>query len=86
MRPGSDRRQLCEDLIETLNKHQLEQLQREPTCQGTLLDLFCTNMPSLVATMDIVPGISGHDILVVDTVIKAKSTKKPKRLSRQYLV
>ncbi len=36
--------------------------------------------------MDIVPGISGHDILVVDTVIKAKSTKKPKRLSRQYLV
>ena len=82
--PGSDRKDLCERLIETLDEHHIEQLQREPTRQGALLDLYCTNRPGLVTSIDTVPGISDHDIVVVDTKIKARLTKKPRRPVKQW--
>ena len=75
VKPGSDRIQLCERLIETLNEHHIEQLQREPTRESALLDLFCTNRPSLVTSMDTIPGISDHNIVVVDTAIKARARR-----------
>ncbi len=34
--------------------------------------------------MDVVPGISDHDIVVVDSQIKVKSIKKPKRPIKQW--
>ena len=84
VKPGIDRKDLCERLIETLDEHHIERLQREPTRQGALLDLYCTNRPGLVTSIDTVPGISDHDIVVVDTKIKARLTKKPRRPDKQW--
>ena len=37
-----------------------------------------------MTSIDTVPGISDHDIVVVDTKIKARLTKKPRRLVKQW--
>ena len=84
VKPGSDRRLLCERLITVLDDHHLEQIQREPTRKGALLDLFCTSRPSLVCSISTVPGISDHDIIVVDTDVRARSVKKPRRPIRKW--
>ena len=84
VKPGSDRKHLCERLIDTLDERHIEQLQREPTRQCALLDLYCTNRPGLVTSIDTVPGISDHDIVVVNTKIKARLTKKPRRPVKQW--
>jgi hypothetical protein len=84
IRAGSDRKSLWESLISTLDEHHMEQLQREPTRMGAVLDLFCNNRPSLVSNLSTVPGISDHDIIVVDTNVKAKAAKKPPRHIRKW--
>ena len=70
----------CRDLIEILNDHHLTQLQREPTRGEALLDLYCTNRPTLVKSITTVPNISDHDgAIVADTDIIPKINKKKPR-------
>ena len=82
--PGSDRKKLCEELIEVLDTHHLEKLQREPTRGEAVLDLYCTNRPGLVKCTTTAPGISDHHIIVVDSSIKLQSAKKPRRRVHQW--
>lgn len=72
VKAGSDRGVLCERLIETLDSHQLEQMQQDTTRQDASLDLYCTNRPGLVLSSNTVPGISDHNIIVVDSNVKAQ--------------
>ena len=59
----------------------LSQLQREPTREGNILDLYFNNNPGLMQGMHTIPGISDHDIVVVDSVIKpVTQLKKHARL------
>ena len=55
------------------------QMVRDPTRQGNTLDLFLTTNHILVNSVNIIPGMSDHDIVegVVDT--KPASTKKAPR-------
>ena len=82
--PNSDRKPLCERLIEVLESHHLEQIQREPTREQAVLDLYCTNRPGLVKSNNTVPGISDHNIIIVDSSIRAQQPKKPKRTIKQW--
>jgi hypothetical protein len=82
--PGSDRKALCEELIQTLGKHDLEQLQREPTRDQAILDLYCTNRPGLIKSLSTIPGISDHNIIVADSDLRARLAKKPKRSINQW--
>ena len=68
-----------EKLITLLNDHHLTQLQKEPTRECNVLDLYCTNKPSLTKFISVIPGISDHDIVLVDSDIKPKLAKKDKR-------
>ena len=80
--PASDckKKGLCSKLISILGDAQLQQLQRENTREDAVLDLFCTNNPSLVKAIDTIPGISDHDgIILVDMYLKAQINKKPQR-------
>ena len=71
---------LCNELISILGEAELHQMQRENTRQDAVLDLFCTNKPSFVKTIDTIPGISDHDgIILVDMTLKAQINKKPQR-------
>ena len=54
--PESNKETMCE-IINTLNESHLHQLQCEPTVKDAVLDLFCTNKPGLVKSLETIPGI-----------------------------
>ena len=76
--PECRQKSICEKVIDIFNKHGLTQLQESATRMGATLDLFGTNKPSLVKSIKTIPGISDHDILVIDTDIQARIYKKPR--------
>ena len=51
-----------------------------PTRNQSILDIFCTNRPSLVSCCQILPGISDHEAVLVktSTVLKHKKPTKQK--------
>ena len=70
---------LCEDLIDLANNNGLAQLQRTPTREQSILDLYFTNKPSLVKCHETVPGISDHHMVVVDSDIAPTVNRKQPR-------
>ena len=71
---------LCDKLISILGEGQVHQMQRENTRGDAILDLFCTNKPSLVKSIGTIPGLSDHDgIVLADILVKAQINKKPQR-------
>ena len=57
---------------------ELHQVQRENTHKDAVLDLFCTKELSFVKMIDIIPGISDHDgIILVDMTLKKPQRKVP---------
>jgi len=78
-----DNKQLHEHLLDILSDHHLTQMQREPTRFGNTLDLYCANKPGLVKYITTNPGISDHDTIVVDALLRPEYVKKKSR--RIYL-
>ena len=57
-----------------------EQIVDFPTRGQNLLDIFVTNRPSLLNKCTPLPGLSDHDIVLVDSNITPARQKPPKRL------
>ncbi len=55
-----------------------------PTRGENTLDLFLTNRPSLINRCQGLPGISDHDVVFVDSNIRARLQKPPKRNIRLW--
>ena len=72
-------RPLKEKLISILDEAGLKQIQREPTRDQNLLDLFCCNKPSLIKSINSIPGISDHNIVLADCKLKPSIITKPQR-------
>ena len=70
------KRLVCEKILDIFGNYSITQLQRDPTREGALLDLIGTNKPGLVKSVNTIPGISDHDIIVLDVDLKAERTKK----------
>ena len=68
-----------EELLNIMQHHPLVQMQKQPTRNGSNLDLFLTNNESLVKSTSIIPGISDHDIVIIDSIIRPKIAKAAKR-------
>ena len=49
------------------------------TRESLILDLFCTNKPGLTKSVNVIPGISHHEIVCADCNIRARMTKKTPR-------
>lgn len=80
---GSNIKAACEHLLAITENNGLTQLQREPTRENSVLDLYFTNNASLVKGIHTVPGISDHDMIVVDSVIKPViNRKKPRKINQ----
>ena len=78
---GSSMSGLPETLLSTLSNYELSQLQHLPTYHDHVLDLFCSNKPSLVKFVSVIPGFSDHAFAVVDTGLKPLLSKKtPKKI------
>ena len=68
-KPGSAHPTLYDSFIETMLEYNLTQMVRDPTRLGNILDLYLTTNHTLVDTVNVIPGLSDHDIIkcVVDT-------------------
>ena len=82
--PGSNKKTLCETLIDVFEDHHLDQIQQECTRENAVLDLCVTNRRGLVKSCNTVPGIADHHIIVVDSMIKAQRLKKPRCPIKQW--
>ena len=84
IKPGCSYPSLYDDFVEMLNDFSLSQMVREPTRDGSILDLFMTTNPTLVKSISIIPGLSDHDVVrcVIDT--KPKQSKQPPRNGQSY--
>ena len=77
--PGGKNKQFCDSVLDLMDDYSLEQVVQEPTRGKNILDLCFTNQPSLVNKVNIVSGISDHDIVIMDSSIKPKFNKKKSR-------
>ena len=50
-----------------------------PSKDNNILDIFCTNRPSLIITCYLLPGISDHEIIFVSSVTSVKFNPPTKR-------
>ena len=57
-----------------------EQMQLSPSREGNILDLYFTTYPSLVKSCYTVPGISDHNMVVVDCDEKPRYKKKHRKI------
>ena len=67
-----------QELLEIAEEFELEQMQMKTTRENNNLDRFFTSHPSLVKSVNTIPGISDHDMVVVDIELKPHY-KRPKR-------
>ena len=73
----------CQLLVDTMQDYHLHQLVDKPmrTTRTTsnILDLLFTSKPSLAQTLDIIPGLSDHDIVTTKLLFKAYINKSKPR-------
>ena len=78
VKTGSNQVNHHQELIVIIEDSEMEQLQLKPSRENNILDLFLTNQPSLVKSCNTIPGISDHNMIIVDTDLKPRYNK-PKR-------
>ena len=81
---GASDRPVQDKLVEVAQAHSLSQLQREPTRYSNILDLTFTNNPSLIKSCTVIPGISDHSAVVIDSIIRPNYVSSKKRKVFQY--
>ena len=78
---GSTCLPLSRELIRIASDFSLSQINSTPTRGENILDLLFTSHPSLMKSTYVTPGISDHDILIMDTDLKAQTRKgKPRKI------
>ena len=58
----------------------MNQMVNEPTKGQNTLDLLMTTNPGLVSNIEVHPGMSDHQVVITNTDMKAKTSKKKPRL------
>ena len=66
---------------EILDDDSMVQIVEEPTRKNNTLDLFVTNQPDKILRVDVLPGISDHDIAFAEFVLRPiKYSQKPRQI------
>ena len=68
-----------DEFLQFLQDNTLQQIVTKPTRNNNILDLFITNRPTLLNRFEIIPGISDHGIVYVDTNIVPHRQRPTKR-------
>lgn len=63
LKPKPSYPKLHQDFIDLLHDTALDQMVFEPTRQDSTLDLVLTNCPSLIPRVEVIPGLSDHQIV-----------------------
>ena len=78
-RKGAGRPEFCRKLIGITQDASLEQQNLQPTRGQNILDLFLTNNPTLTQQVKVIPGLSDHDSVLVDSLLCPLSPRKASR-------
>ena len=84
VKPGASERQVQKELVDIAQSHSLTQLQEDPTRYKNTLDLTFSNNPTLIKSCTVIPGISDHDAIVIDSTVKPDYIQAKKRKVLQY--
>lgn len=79
VKPGSTHVDIQEKFIQYLHDYGLQQMVRDPTREGTILDLFLTNNKTLINKVQTIPGISDHDCVLVTGNLSPITHKQSRR-------
>ena len=78
----------CKQLLDICQDNCLEQVVNEETHftekSKSIFDLFFTSNSSLINKVEVIPGISDHEIVYVEASIKPRKVNKPPRKVYQY--
>lgn len=66
IKPGTPYPVLHQTFDNIMDSHHLVQIVEENTRKGNTLDLILTNSPSAVLRVDVLPGVSYHDMVFVE--------------------
>ena len=77
-------KEVNEHAIDVMSSLSLTQLVKESTRGKNTLDLLFTSDPNLVENVAVIPGVSDHQAVSADVVIRAKRSKKKARKVPQY--
>ena len=77
--PGSNYPNTQANLIDITHEYGLSQLVKVPTRQDHILDLFFTNHPQQVEKIDVLPGLSDHDIVSIQLKCKPILQRQSRR-------
>ena len=84
LKPTSRFPLLHQDFLDCLAEYGLQQMVKEPTREENILDLFITNNISKVNKVQVIPGISDHDAVLVEGDLSPASNKQQKRQVPMY--
>ena len=76
IKPYSNCRSVYDSFEGILNDFNLTQMVTEPTRQDNILELILTSNPILVSAVTCVPGLSDHDIVLIEVAVKATQNKQ----------
>ena len=72
-----------EKLLDVLDENHLHQMQHQPSRLNSVFDLFCINKPDLVKEVSVIPGLSDHAMVVIDTHLSLNINHKiPRRINQ----
>ena len=77
--PGSSNFNTHQLLIDISQHHGLSQMVTESTRLNNTLDLFFTNLPTLIQEVEVVPGLSDHDAVIVQSKMRMSLAKQANR-------
>jgi len=85
---NSSQTRIASQLIELVDNHAMTQIVDKPTrtteTSSNILDLFLTNSPDLVNRCEVIPGISDHDIPLLDISTRITLNKTTPRKIFQF--
>ena len=88
VKPNRHKSGLCHQLLKISKDHFLDQLVLEPTRitedTGNTLDLFFSNNQSLVNRVEVIPGISDHETVYVESSLRPAKIVTPPRQVNCY--
>ena len=82
-KPGYRHKGLCDKLIKVTSDYHLKQVQQKPTKLDNILDLLFTNKPTLIKEVSVIPGLSDHRTVIIDTFLHIQlNTKTPGKINQ----
>eukprot|EP00745_Piridium_sociabile_P041733 TRINITY_DN82982_c0_g1_i5.p1 TRINITY_DN82982_c0_g1~~TRINITY_DN82982_c0_g1_i5.p1 ORF type:complete len:1008 (+),score=211.04 TRINITY_DN82982_c0_g1_i5:126-3026(+) len=79
LKKGTKYVELHRKLADLLNDTGMEQVVHEPTREENTLDLVMTNSPHLIPRVNVIPGLSDHDIVFCEFQTKVALERQPQR-------